>query len=148
MKEDVRANWNVKDNVALRIALFFELTGINFSKFEQEILKRDGVFANINEIRNTFVKSLFLYIDDLFTPLVIASLVKQKKSLSGNSAQKRYASFFLTKDLCWQGNALKIKQDYPFLNMLRMTHHLIQPPENRWFLFCFQALARVRKWKN
>ena len=103
-------NWNVKNNAALRIALFFELTKINFSKFEQEILKRGFLFSNVNKIRDVITKSLFLFVDDLFTPIVITSLLENEQDLCGKSSQEKYASFFITKDLYWHENALKIKK--------------------------------------
>ena len=91
MKIQKLDSWDVKDNVHLRIALFFELTQIDFLEFEKEILKKDFLFSDIYKIKNIIVKSLFLLIDEFFAPFVVKSLVECDSQLKGKTSGQRYA---------------------------------------------------------
>ena len=114
----------MKNNAALRTALFFELTKIDFYKFEKELINYSALFDDAKKMRDIFVKNLFLLIDDYFAPIVIKEISRYQKKLNGKTAQKRYASFFLTEDLFWTKEALDIELKYK--RLLGLIKNIVQ----------------------
>ena len=79
----------MKNNAALRTALFFELTKIDFYKFEKELINYSALFDDAKKMRDTFVKNLFLLIDDYFAPIVIKEISRYQKKLNGKTVNIR-----------------------------------------------------------
>lgn len=104
--------WNVKNNAVLRTALFFEITGLNINSIEKIIFQCSSLLKKTEKICQTCSDYICSLIDEFFTPYIIKELNINSHLLSGDDNYQKYASFFLTDELCWTKQALQIENKY------------------------------------